>query len=140
MWYLAKVSFFQQDEKGNSKKVTQQYLFDAVSYTDAETRVYQYCAEELQEFKVENISKKPFNEVFFVENNSEKWFKSKVSYIIFDEKSQKEKKMPFNFLLNANDIKDANTILVEKLGTVQDYFIESIISTQILDVIPYVIK
>jgi len=137
MWYLAKISFIQQDERGNLKKVSQQYLFDAVSYTDAETKTYAYCAEELQEFKVESISKQQLNEVFFIENNSEKWFKTKVSYIVFDEKSAKEKKVPFRFLLNAYDVKDAHNLLVEKLGTVQDYFIESIICTSIIDVIPY---
>jgi len=137
MWYLAKISFIQQDERGNLKKVSQQYLFDAVSYTDAETKTYAYCAEESQEFKVESISKQQLNEVFFIENNSEKWFKTKVSYIVFDEKSAKEKKVPFRFLLNAHDVKDAHDLLVEKLGTVQDYFIESIICTSIIDVIPY---
>lgn len=136
-WYLAKIGFIQQDEKGQSRKVTQLYLFDAVSYTDAEAKSYAYCAEELQEFKVEAITKQQLNEIFFIENNAEKWFKAKVSYIIFDEKAQKEKKVPFNFLLNSSDIKEAYGILVEKLGQVQDYFIESIVATSILDVIPY---
>jgi len=138
-WYKATINFIQQDEKGQTRKVSQQYLFDAVSYTDAEARAYAYCAEEpkAMEFKVSNIAKQAVNEVFFIENNSEKWFKAKVSYIVFDEKSQREKKVPFNFILNAYDIKDAYDLLSQKLGTVQDYFIESIISTGILDVIPY---
>lgn len=136
-WYLAKIGFIQQDEKGQNRKVTQQYLFDGVSYTDAEARAYAYCAEELQEFKIESIRKQMFNEVFFIENNAEKWLRAKVSFIIFDEKTQRESKVPFNFLLNAKDVKEAFEILVEKLGTVQDYVIENIVTTGILDVIPY---
>lgn len=136
-WYLAKIGFVQQDERGQNRKVTQQYLFDAVSYTDAEARAYAYCAEELQEFKIESIRKQAFNEVFFIENNGEKWLRAKASYIIFEEKTQREKKVPFNFLMNANDVKEAYGILVEKLGTVEDYVIDSIVTTGILDVIPY---
>ena len=136
-WYLAKIGFMQQDERGQTRKITQQYLFDAVSYTDAEAKAYAFCAEELQEFSVESITKQHFNEVFFIENNAEKWFKVKAVYVIFDEKTQKEKKVPFYFFLNANDVKEAYTIVCEKLGSVQDYFIDSVVGTAILDVIPY---
>lgn len=56
IWYLAKISFIQQDDKGNNRVVTQDYLFDAVSYTDAEARAYAHCAEELKEFSVKKIT------------------------------------------------------------------------------------
>ncbi|MFN8430868.1 MAG: DUF4494 domain-containing protein [Spirosomataceae bacterium] len=136
-WYLAKIKFIQQDEKGNQRPITQQYLFDAVSYTDAEARAYDYCAQDLPEFQLVGLTKMKFNEVFMVDNNAELWFKARAQYIVFDEKSQKEKKVPFNFLLNAHDIKEVYGLLVEKLGSVQDYIISDINVTKILDVIPY---
>jgi hypothetical protein len=136
-WYQAKIKFIQQDERGGNKPITQAYLFDAVSYTDAEARAYAYCAEELQEFQLVGLTKMKFNEVFFIENNAELWWKAKAQYIVFDEKSQKEKKVPFVFLLNAFDIKEVFGLLVEKLGSVQDYIISDVNVTKILDVIPY---
>lgn len=136
-WYQAKIKFIQQDEKGGTKPITQVYLFDAVSYTDAEARAYAYCAEELQEFQLVGLTKMKFNEVFFIENNQELWWKARAQYIVFDEKSQKEKKVPFVFLLNAQDIKEVYGLMVEKLGSVQDYIISDISVTKILDVIPY---
>ena len=136
-WYQAKIKFIQQDEKGGNKPVTQVYLFDAVSYTDAEARTYAYCAEELQEFQLVGLTKMKFNEVFFIENNAELWWKARAQYIVFDEKSQKDKKVPFVFLLNATDIKEVYGLLVEKLGSVQDYIISDVNVTKILDVIPY---
>ena len=78
-----------------------------------------------------------FNEVFFIENNAELWWKARAQYIVFDEKSQKEKKVPFVFLLNAQDIKEVYGLMIEKLGSVQDYIISDINVTKILDVIPY---
>jgi hypothetical protein len=136
-WYLAKVSITQQDEKGNAKPVKQSYLFDAVSYTDAEARVTEYVAPEFPEFILEGLTKMKLNEVFFVDNGAETWFKSKVQYIVYDEKSQKEKLVPFMFLINAKDIKECYGLLQEKCGTINDYIITDINVTKILDVIPY---
>jgi hypothetical protein len=136
-WFVAKISFQQADEKGNNKAITQQYLFDAVSYTDCEARVTAYVAPENPDFTIVGLTKIKLHEVFFIENNAETWFKCKVQYIVFDEKSQKEKLVPFLFLINANDIKECFGELVEKLGKVQDYLITDINVTKILDVIPY---
>jgi Domain of unknown function (DUF4494) len=136
-WYQAKIRFLQQDEKGGNKTINQAYLFDAVSYTDAEARVFNYFAAELPEFQLIGLTKMKFNEVFFIDNNSEIWFKCRVQYIVFDEKTQQDKKVPFMMLLNSNDIKECYAELVEKLGTVQDYIISDINATKILDVIPY---
>jgi hypothetical protein len=136
-WYQSKIRFQQQDEKGNNKTINQVYLFDAVSYTDAEARSYNYFAAELQEFQLVGLTKMKFNEVFFIDNNAETWWKCRVQYLVFDEKTQNEKKVPFVMLLNANDIKECYALLVEKLGSVQDYIISDINATKILDVIPY---
>jgi hypothetical protein len=136
-WFQAKIKFVQEDEKGVARNINQVYLFDAVSYTDAEARAYQHLAAEVPDFQLTGLTKMKLNEVFFEENSSEIWFKCKVSYIIFDEKSQKDKKVPYVFLLNAHNIKDAYDILEGKLGSVQDYIITDIGATKILDVIPY---
>ncbi len=136
-WYLAKISVQQLDEKGNNKAISQSYLFDAVSYTDAEARVTAYVAPENPGFTLVGLTKLKLSEVFFIENNAETWFKCKVQYIVYDEKSQKEKLVPFMFLINAENIKTCYTHMVEKLGDVQDYLITDINVTKILDVIPY---
>jgi hypothetical protein len=137
IWYLAKISFIQQDDKGNNRVVTQDYLFDAVSYTDAETRAYAYCAQELQEFKVSSITKQKYNEIFYADKDLTDcgYWKVKTNYIVFDERSQKEKKVPFLFLVCADDLKEAHDVTVEKLGKVQDYRVEAITSTNLLDII-----
>lgn len=38
-YYIAKVKVHHEDDKGRVKKVTEQYLVDAVSVTDAEVKV-----------------------------------------------------------------------------------------------------
>jgi len=137
IWYLARISSIQQDERGNNKVVTQDYLFDAVSYTDAEARAYAHCAEELKEFSVKKITQEKYNEIFYADKDLTDcgYWKVKTNYIVFDERSQKEKKVPFLFLVCADDLKEAHEVTVEKLGKVQDYRVESITSTNLLDII-----
>jgi hypothetical protein len=137
-WYQATINYPYENEKGVVAKVTENYLFDSVSYTDAEARVYEFLANERPDFSIAKIAKQRLNEVFEVENNAEIWFKCKVSYIVFDEKSQKDKKVPYAFLLNAHNIKEAYTTLESKLGSVQDYIITEIAATKLLEVVPYV--
>lgn len=136
-WFQAKIRFVQEDEKGVARNINQTYLFDAVSYTDAEARSYQYLAGEVPDFQLVGLTKMKLNDVYFEDNEAEIWFKCKVSYIVFDEKTQKDKKVPFAFLLNAATVKDAYMILESRLGSVQDYIITDIGATKILDVIPY---
>jgi len=38
-YYIAKVKVHHEDDKGRVKKVTEQYIVDAVSVTDAEAKV-----------------------------------------------------------------------------------------------------
>lgn len=136
-WFQTKIRYQQQDDKGKVKTISETYLIDAVSYTDAEARTYDIVARNTPEFNLHGLSRMKLAEVFFEENNAEKWFKAKVSYISFDEKAQKEKKIPYNMLINAHNPREVYDLLIERLGKVQDYEITDINLTNILDVFPY---
>jgi hypothetical protein len=60
-----------------------------------------------------------------------------VQYITFDEKSQKEKKVPHIMLINANDPREAYDLLKKNLGSLNDYQITDINITAILEIFPY---
>lgn len=136
-WYQTKIKYVQQDEQGKNKAINEVYLFDAVSYTDAEARAYAFFAENIPDFQLANLSVMRLNEVFFVEDGSEHWFKCRVQYIVFDEKTNQEKKVPYVMLINAKNLRNAYDSLAERLGSVQDYIISDINVTKILEVIPY---
>lgn len=136
-WFQANIRYTQQDDQGKQKTVNEVYLFDSVSYTDAEAKTYAYVADNWPDFQLISIKRLKMQEVFFVENGADLWFKAKVQYITFDEKSQKEKKTAYNMLINAENVKDAYDLLRERLGPINDYIISDINSTNILEVIPY---
>jgi hypothetical protein len=55
-YFLAKVQFLTEDEKsGKIKKVTVQYLVDAMSCTEAEAKVTKWLGD-LNDFEVKSVS------------------------------------------------------------------------------------
>lgn len=137
-WYECKVKYRKMQETGEQKVVTETYLLDAISYTEAETRINEemqtYTSEE---FKITNIKVANYSEIHPVEN-TDRWYKSKVSLIAFDEESGKERKSNIYLLVQGNDLKEAfdNTNAAMK-GTLGDYTIPSITESPVMDVFPY---
>ncbi len=137
-WYECKVKYKKTHETGEQKMTTDTYLLDAVSYTEAEARISEEIkAYTSEEFKIMNIKLANFAEVHPFEN-SDRWFKAKVSLIALDEESGKEKKSNIYLLVQANDVKEAfENTTTAMAGTMGDYTIPSITESPILDVFPY---
>ncbi|MEJ1221234.1 DUF4494 domain-containing protein [Sediminicola sp. 1XM1-17] len=137
-WYECKVKYRKVQETGEQKVTTETYLLDAISYTEAEARINEEMATlTSEEFLITNIKVANFSEVHPVEN-SDRWFKSKVALIAFDENTGKERKTNIYMLVQANDLKEAydNTIEAMK-GTTGDYTVPAITESPIMDVFPY---
>ena len=136
-WYLGKIRYQKEDEAGSLKTINEEYLIDSVSYTEAEARMFEIVASNTPDFELVKLTKMRLSEVFLVENGSETWYKCKVQYISFDEKTQKDKKIPHLMLINAETPKDAYEALVVNLGKFNDYHITDLNITTILEVYPY---
>lgn len=137
-WYECKVKYRKIDENGVQKVTTEPYLVDALSYTEAESRITQEMQSYIsEEFKITNIKVANYSEIHPFENG-DRWFRSKVSLIAYDEESGKERKTNLYMLVQANDVKEAydNTITAMK-NTMGDYTIPAIAESPILDVFPY---
>lgn len=140
-WYECKVKYRKLDEASGMQKVkTEPFLVDAISYTEAESRITQEMSAYLSdsdELKITNIKVANYAEIHPFEN-ADRWFKSRVSLIAFDEESGKERKTNMYLLVQANDVKEAydNTIRVMK-DTMGDYTVPAISESPIMDVFPY---
>ena len=138
IWYECKVKYRKTDETGGQKITTEPYLVDALSYTEAESRITEEMSAYIsEEFKITNIKMANYAEIHPFEN-ADRWFKSKVSLLAYDEESGKERKTSMYLLVQANDVKEAfdNTTGVMK-GTMGDYTIPAITESPIMDVFPY---
>ena len=125
-------------EKGMKKKVTEPYLVDALSFTEAEARIIEEIRPYITgEFTITDIKRAKLSELFF-NDNGDRFFKAKVMYVTLDEKSGTEKKTATQMLAQASDIKEALRVVEKGMeGTLADYVIASLSETNIMDVFPY---
>lgn len=137
-WFECKVKYVKIDDDGRERKVSEVYLVDAVTFTDAETRIIQQMQTMVRgEFIVDNIKKSNIVEIFPHENG-EWWFKAKIGIVTIDENAGKEKKINNYFLVAADDIKQALQRLEEGLSYVLvPYQTTSLAVSTIMDVFPY---
>lgn len=127
-------------ESGKVVKISEKYLVDAVSFTDAETRIN----EEMKpficgDFVVSAIKRARINEIFEnVKFEGDRYFKAKVNFITLDEQKGIEKKTASYMLVRAQDIKDAREALEHGMkNTMADYEVEAITETKIIDIFYY---
>ncbi len=138
-WYTVKVKYTKEFQDGTLKRVTEPYLVNSVSFTDAEARIYQEVGEFIRgEFLVTSIAKTDFADIFQYDD-TDIWYKCKVSYVSEDADSGKEKKVNNNFLVSAANARDAYDRIEESLkGLMVTYEIPNIALTQIVEIFPYV--
>ena len=139
-WFECKVRYEKMMENGVSKKVTEPYLFDALSFTEAESRIIEEITPYITgEFTVSDIKRANYSELFFCEEDAaDRWFKCKVAFITLDEKSGAEKKTSTYMLVQAANLRDAIKKLDKGMeGTMADYQITAVSETPIMDVYPY---
>lgn len=136
-WFETKIRYEKTMEDGLQKKVTESYVVDALSFTEAEEAIIQEMSSYISgEFTVTDIKKTPYKEIFFSDNpRDDKWYKVKLQFIILDEKSGKEKLSAVNYLVQSNTLQNAvqNVENVMNKG-MQDWKMAAISETSLLDV------
>lgn len=136
-WYQCTVKYEKTMENGALKKVSEPYLVDALSFTEAEKRIIEEITPFMTGvFEVSDIKKPRITEIFETQDDTaDRYFRLKLSFITLDEKSGKEKKTSQNFLVQASDLRDAIRRLDEGMkGSVSDYDIVAVTDTPIMDI------
>ena len=103
-FYEVKVQYHKMLEDGKEKNVTEHYVVEALSFTEAEARIIEEMNPYISgEFDVVSEKIAPYNEILISDSlNDDKWFISKVSLITIDEKTAKEKKTSLRLLVQAD--------------------------------------
>lgn len=137
-WFTVRVKYTKQLENGTLKRVTEPYLLAAMTFTDAEARIYEELGSYIRgEFMVVGIARTDLSDIFQYEDSAT-WFKCKITYGIEEEDGDKKKKVAQNFLVSAPDVKEAYGRMEESLaGLMIDYQVLSIVSSPIVEIFPY---
>lgn len=136
-YFEVKVKYEKLMQDGNQKKVNEPYLVNAVSFSDAETRINKVLEPYISgDFFVNSIKIANYSDIIKNENG-DRWFKCKVSFISVDEKG-KERKTNSYTLVQACNVGDAKVVADKSMdGCVSDYEIPSVSETKIQDVFEY---
>ncbi|WP_303763411.1 DUF4494 domain-containing protein [Alloprevotella tannerae] len=139
-WFQCTIKYEKTFENGLVKKVSEPYLVDAISFTEAEKRII----EEIKPFmtgifEVADIKRAHYAELFeSADEIADRFFKAKLQFITLDEKSGKEKKTTQNVLVQAADLRDSIQRLDDGMKTSTiDYTIASVQETAIMDIYHY---
>ena len=142
-YYEVKIQYQEMQEDGKEKKVTEQYVVEALTFTEAESRIIEEMTPYISgEFDVVSEKIAPYNEILLSDSYSDdKWFVSKVGFITLDERTDKEKKQTFRYLVQAATSELALDYTKEMLSHgMSDYSIDSVQDTPTLDVFLYEVK
>ena len=97
-WFTVKVKYTKQLENGSLKRVNEPYLLAAMTFTDAEARIYEELSAMIRgEFMVTGITRTDLQDIFQYEDSAN-WFKCKITYGVDEEDGEKKKKVAQNFL------------------------------------------
>lgn len=136
--FETKIRYDKIQENGAVKKVTEAYLVDALTFTEAEARIIEEMTPYISgDFSVVAIKRTKIAEVFW-NPEAEKWWTVKVNFITLDDKTGVEKKSASLILVQADDDASAREKFNEGMrDTMADYEIAGINETNYLEVFKY---
>ncbi|MGN1228663.1 MAG: DUF4494 domain-containing protein [Prevotella sp.] len=140
VFFECKVRYEKKMEDGCPKKVTEVYVVDALTFTEAEARILAEMSHYVSgELDVVDLKIAQYKGVFFADSDlADKWYKARLAFITIDKKTDKEKKTSFFYLINAGNIdsaiKNINDIMA---STMFDYNTCNVSETSIMDVFEY---
>lgn len=137
-WFTVRVKYTKQLDNGALKRVSEPYLLAAMTFTDAEARIYEELGDIIRgEFNVVGIRPTEIHDIFAYDD-SDVWYKCKVKYESMDADTEKARKVTQNFLVSAASVEQAAERLNESLSTLMvDYEIPAIVVSPIVEIFPY---
>ena len=136
-WFETIVRYDKVMESGETKKVNETYVVDAITFGEAEENITRVLDSYISgEFDIKNINPAPYSEIFFSDKDTDdKYYRVKLNFITIDEKTQIEKKSKVTYLVQANSLEQARKNTEEVMnGTMIDYEFVSVTETKIMDV------
>ena len=125
-WFESKVKYVKVSGSGNEQQVTENFLLDAVSYTDAETRIIRKMHEMVKggEFTIVDIKKSRIAEVFPFESG-EWWFKATINLVTIDDEAGKDERERTNTTLGQS-MGQGSTFLISSCSGIRIFLLDVI--------------
>lgn len=133
-YFEVKVKMQKTQEDGTQKKVSEQYVVEAATFGEAERRITECLKPYIEgEFNVTDIKIAGYCQIVNGDENADKFFKAKVTFVTLDETTGKEKKTSELYLVQSETLESAESDVKNYLND-GNTTISSIAETAILDV------
>ena len=133
-YFEVKVKMQKTQEDGTQKKVLEQYVVEAATFGEAERRITECLKPYIEgEFDVTDIKIAGYVQIVGGDENADKYFKAKVTFVALDETTGKEKKNSELYLVQSETLESAESDVKTFLND-GNTTISSISETAILDV------
>lgn len=142
-WFEVEIRYQKTQEDGSEKSVTEKYAIDALSFTEGESAITEEMAAYTSgEFKVKSMQEASYREVFFSDKDDDDcWYKAKLQFFSYDDKTNKEKRSNVTYLVQAKSMHRAISNIDEVMGkTMIDYEIIGLSKTNVYDVFEHKTK
>ena len=142
-WFETKIRYTKTHEDGRQKPVTEQYVVDALSFSEAEAAIFEEMKDCINsDYKITDIRPAAFHEIFFSDlDEDDRWYKAKLQFVTIDEKTEKEKRTNIIYLVQSATLNGAVKNIDEIMGgTTINYTLVSINETSIMDVFEHDLK
>ena len=138
-WYLCKVAYERQADEMGMKKVTESYLVDALSFTEAEERVIKEVTPFVSVGELEVVNIRPMRLAeLLLDERSDKFYRAKVDLTTVDS-NDNERTARSAMIVQAESLQEATRTLITHLdGSLSAYELVSVAELDILDVYQYV--
>lgn len=135
-WFLCTIKHKTITDNLTEKIVSENYLVNAASFTEAETKIHKELETFYTILEVGNIRQKKYAEIHLSEDDTDdKYFEVILAFITIDEKTAKEKLCKTRMLTNAdsleNAIKNINDIMRSSMA---DWSYQSVKEIQLEDI------
>lgn len=138
-YFEVKVRYTKQLESGDFKRVSEPYLLAAMTFGQAEERIYEELGLLIRgEFLVQAIKRYDVHDIFHY-SDSDIWYRSTISFeSMGDGEEGRSKKVKQSFLVTAHSVKQATERINESLsGMMVDYVIRGTVESPIVEVFPF---
>lgn len=124
-------------EDGKVKKVTERFLVDALSCTEAESRTIEELTPYVSGDLEVTANKKVNIAEVMGDKEADKFYLAKVAFITIDERTAKEKKTVSQWLIGGTDFNDAYEVVFREINKcMADIEIQSLSETAIREFYP----
>lgn len=124
-------------EDGKVKKVTERFLVDALSCTEAESRTIEELTPYVSGDLEVTANKKVNIAEVMGDKEADKFYLAKVAFVTIDERTAKEKKTVSQWLIGGTDFNDAYEVVLREINKcMADIEIQSLSETAIREFYP----